>query len=50
MKGKFEEEVTYTVSENGLVVESKLDKVIKGPNYKQRTSKYTREFFSINTQ
>lgn len=43
MKGKFEEEVTYTVLENGLRIESKLDKIIKGPNYRRRITKYTRE-------
>ena len=50
MKGKFEEEVTYTVLENGLRIESKLNKLIKGPNCEHRTSKYTREFFKVNTQ
>lgn len=43
MKVKFEEEVTYSVLENGLIVESKLNKLIKGPGYKHRISKYTRE-------
>ena len=45
MKGKFEEEVTYTVLENSIVVETKLLKVIKGHNYRQKTTKYTREQF-----
>ena len=45
MKGKFEEEVTYTVLENSIVVETKLLKVLKGPNNRQKITKYTREQF-----